>query len=375
MLPSTGGTAADERLALVAPVAGAALLSAGLMGWASGSWLFAAAFAAGALVLAALAWVWARTRRREVETALPDWSLGHALAEQSLSSVAVTDRAGRLVCGNNAYRSLWGADRPPVDAWTRAGRDAEPLVALARDAWRDGAAAADALTGPDGALDVSVRRAGEGDDLLVWRLSPVQERDLPRELSNALAGELGDRLGRAGAMAVLVDGDERIEAATRAWALRATGDLVTPVTGRTVGDLLTHGPNGVIRFVAEGTGGAPLRLLHVPLEDIGRTMFLAFDEASMSGSPLPGGGELEAVTRLLDPGAAPPGAGRPRRAPPGRQHRVVGFRGADPPPATPATWWWPTTRARWPTTSAACRAGAACRATSPCASPRRRTSR
>ena len=287
-------------LTVAGPVAGAAAASALLILWVSGSGLFAGAFAAGALVLAALTWLWIRSHGREAAAPPPDWSLGHALAEQADAPVAVTDRAGRLVCANDAYRALFGTDRPPVEAWTQGGRDAEPLVSLARAAWRDGRSSDGGLPGPAGDLDVTVRRSGVGDDLLVWRLAPVAERDLPREISGALTGELGDRLGRAGGMAVLVDDDGRMEAATRAWVLRATGDLVTPVTDRPLSDVLTTEANGVIRFAHEGATGSPLRLLHVPLEDVGRALFLAFDEAQAQGSPMPGGGELDAINRLLD---------------------------------------------------------------------------
>ena len=282
-----------------APVAGAALLSGLLMLWASGTAVFAAAFVAGALMLGAAAWMWSRARPEVVREATVDWLLGHALLEQSDHPVAVTDRAGRLVCANNAYRTVFDGDHPPAAWWSANGSATEPLVALARTAWQDGRATA-RLDGPAGRIDAVVQRAGASDDLLVWRLSPVIDRDLPREIGDALAGDLGDRLGRAGGMAVLVSDDGRMEAATRAWGLRATGDLVTSIEGRLVADVLSTEANGVIHFQQEGSSGSPLRLLHVPLEDLGRSLLLAFDEAQAQGSALPVGGDLDAVNRLLD---------------------------------------------------------------------------
>ena len=295
---------AGRPLAPLALVAGAAVVSALLLVWASGDTVFAAAFAGGALVLAALVW-FARSLTPDagVEGAGPDWTLGHAIAEQASDPVAVTDRAGRLVCANDAYRTLFGVDRAPMEAWSAGDSDgtaSRSLVELARAAWRDGKAGAYDLSSPAGVLDVTVRRSGLTEDLLVWRLIPKVVRDIAAEAGAALTGELGDRLGRAGAMAVLVDEEGRMTAATRAWSLRASGDLVTPVSGCNVADVLRTEPNGVVRFAHEGQGGPPLRLLHVPLERTGRSVLLAVDDAVAAGSALPGGGEIETVSALLD---------------------------------------------------------------------------
>ncbi len=298
---ASGG--ADWRAAV--PIAGAAAASALLILWVGGDGVFAATFAAGTLVLGAIAWLVVRLTRRAVgEAGAVDWSVGHAIAAQADDPVAVTDRAGRLVCANGAYASLFGSERPPMEAW--AGKDdqantARPLVELARIAWRDGASAGQRLASPAGPLDVAVKRAGEGEDLLVWRLSPRPDRDVVAEVIAALGGELGDRLGRAGIMAVLVDEGGRMRSATRAWAHRATGDLIGGVEGRDVAEVLRTESTGVIRFAAEGPGGPALRLLHLPLDELGSgSVLFAIDDALAAGGTAPGGGELAAITGLLD---------------------------------------------------------------------------
>ncbi len=305
---SGGGSAAERARAdwrPFVPVALAAAASALLVAWASGSALFAASFAAGTLALAASIWLAVRLTGGSVRAPpAADWSVGHAIAAQADDPVAVTDRAGRLVCANAAYGALFGAERPPMEAWSAETDDpaaTRPLVDLARVAWRDGGSDGRGLASPAGPLDVAVRRTGEGEDLLVWRLSPRPGRDLAAEAAAALGGELGDRLGRAGIMAALVDGEGRMRTATRAWAHRATGDLVGGVAGREVAEALRTEPSGVIRFTAEGPGGPALRLLHLPLDEMGGgSVLFAVDDATAAGGVAPGGGELETITALLD---------------------------------------------------------------------------
>ena len=293
----TDTAARDAAIALV----GAAVVSAGLLLWAGGDWLLVAAVVSALLTLGVVAWFALRLRRAPVAAPHHDWALSHAVAEQAAEPVALTDRAGRLVCANDAYRTQLSPDLSPVEAMSGDEAAAAALTGAARIAWRDGRASPDPLTLAGRRFTVAVQRAGEGEDVLVWQLSRVRDPDLTAEVADALGGELGDRLGRAGGMAVLLYGNGQVRAATRAWSLRATGDLVTPAEGQAVAGLLRTEPSGVIRFAKEGPSGPPLRLLHVPLDEGGGDAVLfAVDEMTAAGAALPGGSELDAITRLID---------------------------------------------------------------------------
>ena len=87
-------------------VPGAALLGSLALVWlATRSVSAVLAFAAGLVALAAIAWTLTRrtTAPAEAEFAMPDWSVTVAAIERSDAAVAVTDRAGRLVCANRKY--------------------------------------------------------------------------------------------------------------------------------------------------------------------------------------------------------------------------------------------------------------------------------
>ncbi|MFN5244362.1 MAG: hybrid sensor histidine kinase/response regulator, partial [Novosphingobium sp.] len=93
----------SERL-----VVGAALaVSLALVWLATGELLLLAAFAAGLIALGGLTWVLARPKpvESQVEYALPDWSVTVAAIDRPDCAVAITDRAGRLVCANRAFEA------------------------------------------------------------------------------------------------------------------------------------------------------------------------------------------------------------------------------------------------------------------------------
>ena len=68
---------------------------------------------------------------------MPDWSVTVAAIEREDCAIAITDRAGRLVCANRRYDEWFGAGhappRLPVDA-----ASLERLANAARTGWRDG---------------------------------------------------------------------------------------------------------------------------------------------------------------------------------------------------------------------------------------------
>ncbi|MGL1204206.1 hypothetical protein ACSTK6_00060, partial [Vibrio parahaemolyticus] len=60
-----------------------------------------------------------------------------------------------------------------------------------RIAWRDGAAQVDHVTAAAGLFDLTVRRAGRGEDHLVWRLVPVRQSDPLAWTTAAIEGRIG----------------------------------------------------------------------------------------------------------------------------------------------------------------------------------------
>ncbi|MDB5673046.1 MAG: hybrid sensor histidine kinase/response regulator, partial [Sphingomonas bacterium] len=69
----------------------------------------AAAFLAAGLVIGGALIVARRLfSGNAADAAEPDWSVARALAAGSSDALAVTDRAGRLVCANDRYEALFG---------------------------------------------------------------------------------------------------------------------------------------------------------------------------------------------------------------------------------------------------------------------------
>lgn len=148
--------ASDADRAAIPPgdwlLLGAALAaSAGLVWLVSGEPVVAAGFAAGVLAFAAVGRVVLRPRAAAAPAglALPDWSVTQAAIDRPDAAVAVTDRAGRLVCANARFEQWFGTGaappRLPLD-----GASLERLDRAARAAWRDGEASADGLEGGAG---------------------------------------------------------------------------------------------------------------------------------------------------------------------------------------------------------------------------------
>ncbi|MFM2301783.1 MAG: hypothetical protein RLZZ84_1519, partial [Pseudomonadota bacterium] len=96
-----------------------------------------AGFLGGIGVLGAIIWGVARPRgtAAEAEIAAPDWSVTVAAIDRADTAVAITDRAGRLVCANPRYEEWFGAahapPRLPVD-----NSSLERLARAGRSGWR-----------------------------------------------------------------------------------------------------------------------------------------------------------------------------------------------------------------------------------------------
>ena len=234
----------------------------------SGEPVLAAGFGGGSLALGGLGWVLARRRPAEPEPewALPDWTVTVAAIDHDDRAVAVIDRAGRLVCANAVYESWFGlANPPPRLPLDPAG--AEALARAARAAWRDGAARADRIAAGDRAWEAEVRRAGRGEDFLVWHISAVVMADPVSDMRDAIDGWLGRMLAMGGISTALVDPDGQIRAASEGFALRATGDPGARLAGQSFVSLLRQDDSDRITWARDGRDGAPLVLYHVPVAD------------------------------------------------------------------------------------------------------------
>lgn len=263
-LPATGARL-SERLVLGAAI----LASLALVWFATREWVAVAAFAAGLAAFAAMAWTLTRKspEQHEAEYALPDWSVTVTAIDRSDAAIAVTDRAGRLVCANPLYEKWFTAahapPRLPVDPVSL-----ERLAKAGRTAWRDGKGLADVIeSNSGGRWKVTAIRSGRGDDYLVWTIAAITPPDLVAELVPYLDGKLGRALSQAGFSLAIVDPDGKVRAASSGFAQRATGDSGALLTGQEFTSLLRQDESDRITWAREGSKGAPLSLFYVPVID------------------------------------------------------------------------------------------------------------
>ncbi|MDF7774469.1 response regulator [Sphingomonas sp. AOB5] len=220
--------------------------------------------AAGILAAGAIFAARRLLQQDEAPEAVIDWSVAQALAAASDDALAVTDRAGRLVCANDRYEILFaGFPTPPGLPVNDAAN--QRLTEAGHTAWRDGEAR---LEGIDvfGA-PVAARIARVGDETLVWRFIGVQALDLAAQVEALIAGHTGDRMGGAGIMTVMVSPEGRIRSANRVFRARAMGNSEANVEGRDFARLLVTDTNGLVHFEREGLTGTPLRVLQIPFLD------------------------------------------------------------------------------------------------------------
>jgi two-component system cell cycle sensor histidine kinase/response regulator CckA len=247
-------------------IAGAAGLAAALLVlWLVGSPVVAAGFLATALVLFGIAFAWRRLMPRAADTAAGavDWSVAHALAEASSDAVAVTDRAGRLVCANDRYETLFGGFPTPPGLPIAENAVAE-LTGAGRAAWREGRGRIDRLLSRGTPIAVDITRAGAEQDMLVWRFAGAEGFDLAAGAAGLIGGRHGDRLATAGIMLALVSPEGRIRAANRVFRARAMGHEEGAIAGGDFARFLVTDSRGLVRFEREGMTGVPVRVLQIP---------------------------------------------------------------------------------------------------------------
>ncbi|MFN9580901.1 MAG: response regulator [Novosphingobium sp.] len=250
-------------------IVGAALaVSLALVWLATGEVLVLAAFAAGLIALGGLIWALAKPKPavQQVESALPDWSVTVAAIDRPDCAVAITDRAGRLVCANRAFEAWFttahAPPRLPVD-----NASLERLAKAGRSGWRDGQGKADVIENETGRWSAEAHRAGRGDDYLVWTISPLANPDPVAELVPHLDGKLGRALAAAGMAAAIVDPDGKIRAASSGFAARATGDPAALLTGQEFTAFLRQDERDQVSWAREGRRGNPLTMYYLPVRD------------------------------------------------------------------------------------------------------------
>ena len=249
-------------------VAGAAtVVAAALVLWLVGSIVAAAGFVATGIVAAGAVIAWRMLApARVAATPTIDWAFTRAVAQASTDAVAITDRAGRLVCANDAYEALFeGFPTPP--GLPLAGEGVAELGNAGRIAWRDGHGEVRGLRAGPHRLTAEIARAGDEGDMLVWRFAIVRQHDAAASTEALVTGAMGERLGTSGVMAALLGSDDRVRAANRLLARRAIA-ADTGLEGRDFARLLITDSRGLVRFEREGLDGTPLRVVEVPFTDI-----------------------------------------------------------------------------------------------------------
>ncbi len=215
-----------------------------------------------------------------VPTSLPDWSITHAAAQLSNAAIAISDRAGRLVCANDHFTKAFPGLKAPPDLGVDDSSQAL-LVAAGRAAWRDGNSSIDSIQKGATQFAVRVARAGTGDEYLLWRLEPIQRLDIESRAIELITGRIGRAMAVNGLMAVCIGPQGRIRAANAAYALRATGSDSENISGREFAAFMRMDEKGGIFFEREGRRGLPVRLIHVPLVENrkdGSALLFAVDE-------------------------------------------------------------------------------------------------
>jgi two-component system cell cycle sensor histidine kinase/response regulator CckA len=261
-------------------VAGLGAASAVMLARAAGDWRFAVGFLVGFAAIAATIMLAARMRVGVVagEAApRPDRALLRAALDICDEPAAITDRTGRMIAANVAYIDRFGAAAIPP---TLPGLDlyAESIAAAGRSAWREGNA--EAALGST-RITLRVLRAGIGEDHLLWRVGDGRGEGRTDAL-RLIGGGFGDRLGRAGLMAALIDERGRVLVANKVFAARAIGPQAASITGRDFAACLIQDEGGALHFARDTGEADPLRLLHIPLDDgelaAGAAAMLLFDD-------------------------------------------------------------------------------------------------
>jgi two-component system cell cycle sensor histidine kinase/response regulator CckA len=274
-----------DRL-IVALVIAAVIASAWLIWVAVGDPRVAAVFGAVFLSVVAVVLLF-RLRRTTVAAveAQPPAESGLLLAaiSDNHSATAITDRSGKLVTANSGFESLFGLATPPLLALD--GDDADRLATAARSAWRDGDAHVDDLRIDGRGLSVRIERTGLADDHLIWRFSADTASDATERARLIIEGSGGQRLGRSGIMAAVIDGHGQVLSANGAFIERAAAGRNMPIVNRPLTEMLIASEDERLRFIAEGEQADPVRPIEIALTEDphGNSLFFFLDDKRGAG--------------------------------------------------------------------------------------------
>ena len=297
--PSTRKVQNDVRTRAVALVV-AILASAGLLYWQMQSVSLLVAFLALVLSLMGIAYfLRPQSAATDQDQADPeDWAVTRMVADQSSVGLAITDRAGRLVCANELFTKWFNGAAVPPDLPLQAGGN-ELLATAGRTAWRDGRGYAEGLKRGVAEYNAKVVRAGQGEEYLLWQFMPQVQADLLDEMIGLVGGGGGRAFSEVGILASVIGGEGRIRASNQAFALRATGRVDANISGRNFINFLRSDDKGTIFFEREGRHGTPVRLFHIPLDrekEKGPALILLIDD---DGGMVERGKALEQVESML----------------------------------------------------------------------------
>jgi len=278
----------------------AVLASAGLLYWQVQNVTLLIAFLALVLSLAGVAFfLRPQNIAADQDQADPeDWAVTRMVADQSAIGLAITDRAGRLVCANELFTKWFNGAAVPPELPLQAGGN-ELLATAGRTAWRDGRGYAEGLKRGVAEYSAKVVRAGQGDEYLLWQMIPQIQADLLDDMVSLVSGGGGRAFSEVGILASVIGGEGRIRASNQAFALRATGRVDANIAGRNFINFLRSDDKGTIFFEREGQHGTPVRLFHVPLDrekEKGPALILLIDD---DGGMVERGKALEQVESML----------------------------------------------------------------------------
>lgn len=301
-------TAAPPQRFILPVLVGAALLCAVIVYLTVRDMALAGGFAATLIGAACLFWLFGKGNLAPSVSAetLPDWSIARAAADCANVAIAVTDRAGKLVCASNLYGE-WFPDFPAPPHLPLDRDGAAQLNEAGRAAWRDGDAQCDMLSRGALKLDVRLNRTGRLEDYLLWHFTPIRQVSAQDELSRLVGGIAGRQLGEAGVMAAIVGGEGRIRTANMAFILRATGRPDTDITGRDFVSHLRKDDDGRIFFVREQSSVVPLAIFRAPLKDEdadGPALIVLIDQNVEGGASSSTASYVEALMALMPVGLA-----------------------------------------------------------------------
>jgi len=297
--PSTRKVQNDVRTRAVLLVV-AILASAGLLYWQVQNISLIIAFLALVLSLTGIAYfLRPQSDAADHDQADPeDWAVTRMVADQASLGLAITDRAGRLVCANELFTKWFNGAAVPPDLPLQAGGN-ELLATAGRTAWRDGRGYAEGLQRGVAEYSAKVVRAGQGDEYLLWQFTPQVQADLLDEMISLVSGGGGRAFSEVGILASVIGGEGRIRASNQAFALRATGRVDANISGRNFINFLRSDDKGTIFFEREGRHGTPVRLFHIPLDrekEKGPALILLIDD---DGGMVERGKALEQVESML----------------------------------------------------------------------------